>query len=118
MLIVMSRPAIFTSPNGIPFVSTVLPVWWEKVAGFQWKVGANWSVVLDEMVPAGFVLSVEDYCTAAGQKGFKSKTWAGNVLMSESCVSPRVPLALWVRTYEIGGKPRYEARLLEYGQGK
>lgn len=118
MMIVMSRPALITSPVATPFLAAVLPQWWERMAGFQMKPGASWSVVLDEMMPAGFSVQVEDYCTVGGHKGFTSRMVTGKVIVSESCISPRIPLPLQVRVNDAQNKPRYEARLLEYRPGK
>jgi len=109
-----SRPALDRIPGATPFTGAVLMMHWERVAGFKWNIGANWSVVFDEMVPMGFVLKVSDYCTVAGQKGFKSKMFAGKIAANESCVSPKIPLPLRVRVNDINSKPRFEARLLEY----
>ena len=113
-LVEMSRPALIRLPAGAPFTGAVLLLYWERMAGFKWNVGANWSVVLEEMVPMGFVVKVDDYCTVAGHKGFKSRMLAGKVITNTSCISPKIPLPLQVRVNDTKNKPRYEARLLEY----
>lgn len=110
----LSRPAVIKIPGATPFIGAVLPMHWERVAGFKWKVGAKWSVVFDEMVPMGFILKVSDYCTVAGHKGFKSRMLAGKVIANTSCISPKIPLPLQVRVNDTNNKPRYKARLLEY----
>ena len=110
----LARPAVNKIPGATPFLGAVLPMYWERVAGFKWNVGANWSVVLEEMVPMGFVVKVDGYCTVAGHKGFKSRMLAGKVITNTSCISPKIPLPLQVRVNDTKNKPRYEARLLEY----
>lgn len=116
-LIELSRPGL-TTPGAMPFLASVLASWWERVEGLKWQVGANWSVVLDEMMPAGFTVKVEDRCTIAGQAGFRSRFVAGETVMMEACVSPRLPLALSAKVNDVDNKPTYEALLVEYRPGK
>jgi len=62
----------------------------------------------------GFMLQVEDRCEASGVSGFYGRVMAGGDIFGEVCVSPPVPLPLWVLTKDTQGNPRYEARLTEY----
>lgn len=113
-LIELSRPGLITKPGAIPFLASVLASWWERVEGFKWQVGADWSVVLDEMMPAGFTVKVEDRCAVAGQEGFRSRFVSGETVMMEACVSPRLPLALSAKVNDVDNQPTYEALLVEY----
>ena len=113
-LIELSRPMLIASQPAVPFAATVLSFWWNHVYGFQWKVGARWSAVFQEMIAIGFTLQVEDRCEASGVSGFYGRVMAGGDIFGEVCVSPPVPLPLWVLTKDTQGNPRYEARLTEY----
>jgi len=113
-LIELSRPMLITSQPAVPFAATILSFWWDHVSGFQWRVGARWSVVFQEMIPIGFTLQVEDRCEASRVSGFYGRVIAGSNILGEVCVSPPVPLPLWVLTKDTQGNPRYEARLTEY----
>lgn len=121
MSIIMSRPPLSPLPVATPFHTTVLSDWWEMMAGFQMKDGAEWSVAMGEMVPAGFTAKVDGYCTIAGHKGFKNRLVVANKTFSEACISPLVPLPLQVRLNDTNDKKYkavYEARLVEYRSGK
>lgn len=117
-LIEMSKPALNPLPGATPFSGAVLALFWERVADFRWKTDSKFTVVFDEMTPMGFVMTVDDYCTVAGRKGFKSRMTAGDIVANTSCVSPRIPLPLHAvineTSRDLKGKPRFEARLLEY----
>ena len=113
-LIELSRPMLIASQPAVPFAATVLSFWWNHVYGFQWQVGAKWSAVFQEMIPIGFILQVEDRCEASGVSGFYGQVMSGNKIFGEICVSPPIPLPLWVLTKDTQGNPRYEARLTEY----
>lgn len=107
-------PPLVRSGVAIPFIYSVIAPWWEEVGEFQWHMGASRSVVFGEMVPMGFILKIEDYCTVAGYKGFKMRMVVGDVNISESCVSPKVSLPAQVHLNNGQNKPRYEAKLVEY----
>lgn len=107
-------PALVRSGVATPFIHTVIALWWDEAGEFKWHMGANRSVVYGEMMPAAFILKIEDYCTVAGYKGFKTRAVVGKVTMSESCVSPKLSLPMQVRANEADNSPRYEAKLVEY----
>lgn len=109
-----SRPALTTQPGSTPLLSTVLAPWWENLKGFEFKTGAEWSVVLGEMMPASFMVYVEGRCEIAGHEGYSARFKSGQTLMMETCVSPDRALPLQVRTYDIAGNLQYEARLEDY----
>lgn len=112
-LIELSRPQLITSPPAVPFLATILSAWWDHIFGFKWQVGVSRSVLLTEMVPAAFTLTVVGHCNAAGVNGFRGWLTTGAVHFSEICVSPSVPFLLSVLTRSAQGDLRYEARLIE-----
>lgn len=113
-LIGLSRAMLITSKPAVPFAATIISFWWDQVYGTQWAVGAKWSAVFQEMVPIGFTLEVTDHCEASGVSGFYGRVMSGSDIYGEVCVSPALPLPIWVLTRDNEGKPRYEAQLTEY----
>lgn len=96
------------------FLNSILAAWWPKLDGFVVQPNAQWNVVLDEMMPAAFTVKVRGECEAAGERGYEAVFTNGEQVMMESCVDPRLPLALSASTFDAEGSLQYEARLEEY----